>query len=174
MKTNFIKYEKSYWHHTHIFWKCGLEQDLRPFSEFTQVWTILSLTTSKIDFGGCHWLTGNSIGDKFPSTLNFQSINNSLQNPKCTKEVIDIIVSDSIWHCYPKSILEAVNDKNDPNPCQFWEWPQITFDGGHTCLIWKNFSENVDRIPIKIWFLMHFVFTRNNYSQMAHFRCLKT
>ena len=59
------------------------------------------------------------------------SLNNSLQNPKCTKEVIDIIVSDSIWHCYPKSILEAVNDKNDPNPCQFWEWPQITFEATH-------------------------------------------
>ena len=38
--------------------KCGLsygfKHDPRPFSEFTQVWTILSLTASKMDFGGCH------------------------------------------------------------------------------------------------------------------------
>ena len=37
--------------------KCGLsygfKHDLRPFSKFTQVWNILSLTASKMDFGGC-------------------------------------------------------------------------------------------------------------------------
>ena len=45
---------------------------------------------------------------------------------------------------------------------------------GHTWLIWMKFSENVGMIPIKICYLMQFLFTWTNQPQMSHFRCLKT
>ena len=66
--------------------KCSLSYSLqcdpRPFSEFTQVWTISSLTASKMHFGGHHWLSGNSmlIERWNCPQMNVQSINGSLQN----------------------------------------------------------------------------------------------
>ena len=140
--------------------KCSLSYSLqcdpRPFSEFTQVWTISSLTASKMHFGGHHWLSGNSmlIERWNCPQMNVQSINGSLRN----------------------AFLEAVNDKM-VQTCVNSENGLKSHFTLHLRPHFKNLNEifeNVGMMPINILYLMKFLFAWTSYAQMAHFRCLKT
>ena len=86
--------------------KCGLSYslkcDLRPVSEFTQVWTILS------------W--------------NLEAANDRLKIQLGTISLFKNIEFPVYQWQPPKSILEAVNDTNGHNLCTFWEWLRIMFE----------------------------------------------
>ena len=91
--------------------KCGLsyslKRDPRPFSEFTQVWTIFSLTASINAFWSLPLIA-----------LRF--------NVDWKVELSPMECPIYQWQS-PKYIFGGCQCDNGPNLSKFWEWPRITF-----------------------------------------------
>ena len=73
--------------------KCGLsyslKRDPRPFSEFTQVWTILSLTASKNAFRRLPLIDWTFIWGQFHLSINIEFPDNQWWLPKCILEAVN-------------------------------------------------------------------------------------
>ena len=73
--------------------KCGLsyslKRDPRPFSEFTQVWTILSLTASKNAFWRLPLIDWTFIWGQFHLSINIEFPDNQWWPPKCILEAVN-------------------------------------------------------------------------------------
>ena len=91
--------------------KCGLsnslKRDLRPFSEFTRVWTIFTFTASKNELWRLPLIDWRFHWGQFYLSINIESKSYQWQPPKC--------------------IYVGCQWKNGPNLSKFWEWPRITF-----------------------------------------------
>ena len=102
----------------------------------------------KIHFGGCHWLSGNSI------LMKGEIVPNGKSSLSMTASKMYFWRLSMIKWCALLYILRMAS--NHVLGCSW----------GHTWLIWMKFSENVGIIPIKICNFLQFLFSWTHEPQI--------